>query len=70
MSFNYAGQGLAFNPANNSLFLSGYVIDNTVGEITIPSSIVNSTQPEQSGHSLGTAAACAGTEPDPQHFQS
>jgi hypothetical protein len=41
--YNYAGKGLAFNPANNSLFIAGYGINNTVGEISIPSSIVNST---------------------------
>jgi hypothetical protein len=41
--FNYAGDGLAFNPANNSLFIGGNVHDDSVAEIAIPSSIVNSS---------------------------
>ncbi len=42
-SFAWNGNGVAYNPANNSLFLSGFQWDNTIGEIAIPSSIVNST---------------------------
>ena len=42
-SFEYALQGIAFNPANNSLFMSGYQGDNSIAEISIPSSIVNSS---------------------------
>jgi hypothetical protein len=41
--FNYAGSGLAFDPANNSLFLSGYQVDNAMGQISIPSTIVDSS---------------------------
>jgi hypothetical protein len=41
--FNYAGNGLAFNPANNSLFITGYENDNSAAEIAIPGSIVNSS---------------------------
>lgn len=37
------GGGLAYNLANNSLFLSGFYADSPVGEISIPSSIVNSS---------------------------
>src|SRR5205085_8552058 len=32
-----------FNPANHSLFLDGMPLDNAVSEISIPSSVVNST---------------------------
>jgi hypothetical protein len=38
---NFAGQGLAFNPANNSLFLTG--ADQSLANVSIPSSIVNSS---------------------------
>lgn len=34
--FNYGGGALAYNPANNSLFISGHVHDNHTAEISIP----------------------------------
>ena len=40
---DYAGQGLAFNPANNSLFISRVMARHAIANISIPSSIVNST---------------------------
>jgi len=40
---SYAGQGLAYDAADNSLFMAGDVNDNSVLQISIPSSIVNST---------------------------
>ena len=42
-SFSYNNEGVAFNPANNSLFLAGFGWSDNIGEIGIPSSIVNST---------------------------
>ena len=42
-SFNYNNEGVAFNPTNNSLFLGGYGFESSIGEVGIPSSIVNST---------------------------
>ncbi len=42
-SFNYNNEGVAYNPANNSLFLAGFGWNTNIGEIGIPSSIVNST---------------------------
>jgi hypothetical protein len=39
--FSYGGNALAFNPANNSLFTVGH--HQSVSEISIPTSIVNST---------------------------
>ncbi len=40
---SYAGQGLAYDAADNSLFMAGYFSDDSVIQISIPSSIVNST---------------------------
>lgn len=34
--FNYGGGALAYNPANNSLFITGHVYDNYTAEISIP----------------------------------
>ena len=42
-NLDYAGQGLAFNPANNSLFISAFGVDSAIANITIPSSIVDSS---------------------------
>ena len=42
-SFAWNNEGVAFNPANNSLFLAGFAGSNSIGEVRIPSSIVNST---------------------------
>ena len=42
-SFSFGGSAIAFNPANNSLFAVGDAYDQDIAEITIPSSIVNST---------------------------
>jgi hypothetical protein len=42
-TYDYGGTALAFNPANNSLFLDGIVFDQAISEISIPQSIVNST---------------------------
>ena len=39
----YGGTALAFNPANNSLFLVGHRNDQAIAEIAIPSKIVNSS---------------------------
>ena len=40
---SYAGQGLAYDSANNSLFMAGYATDDSILQISIPSSIVNSS---------------------------
>ncbi len=40
--FSYSNTALAFNAASNSLFVSGHY--NSIAEISIPTSIVNSTQ--------------------------
>jgi len=40
--FNYAGQGLAYDSADNSLFIAGD-LNQSVAQISIPSSIVNSS---------------------------
>ena len=42
-SFDYGGSALAYNPANDSLFIVGHDHQQMVGEISIPS-IVNSSQ--------------------------
>jgi len=41
-SFEWGGTALAFNPANNSLFLVGHDQQQAVAEVQIPASIVNS----------------------------
>lgn len=41
-SFAWGGTALAFNPANNSLFLVGHDHQQAVAEIQIPASVVNS----------------------------
>jgi PKD repeat protein len=38
---SFGGAGLAYNPANNSLFISGHY--NSLAEISIPQSVVNSS---------------------------
>lgn len=40
--FDYGGTAIAYNPANNSLFMVGHVYDQKTAEISIPN-IVNST---------------------------
>jgi hypothetical protein len=42
-TYDYGGTALAYNPADNSLFLVGMPYDNAISEISIPQSIVNST---------------------------
>jgi methionine-rich copper-binding protein CopC len=42
-SFSYNNEGVAYNPAKNSLFLAGFGWSDSIGEIGIPSTIVNST---------------------------
>jgi hypothetical protein len=42
-SFSYGGTALAFNPANNSLFLVGHDHQQAVAEVRIPTSVVNSS---------------------------
>jgi hypothetical protein len=42
-SFAFGGQGLAYNSANNSLFITGHVYDQMTAEITVPR-ITNSNQ--------------------------
>ena len=42
-TFSYGGSAIAFNPANNSLFLAGHPYDQAVAEVAIPNSIVNTT---------------------------
>jgi chitodextrinase len=42
-TYSYGGTALAFNPANNGLFIVGMPYDNAVSEISIPQSIVNSS---------------------------
>ena len=41
-SFAWGGTALAFNPANNSLFLVGHDHQQAVAEVQIPASVVNS----------------------------
>jgi hypothetical protein len=41
-AFDYGGTALAFNPANNSLFVVGHDWKQHVAEVAIPDSIVNS----------------------------
>lgn len=43
MRVAYGGDALAFNPANNSLFLVGHPYSSAVAEIAIPSTISDST---------------------------
>ena len=40
---SYNGQGVAYDSANNGLLLAGYFSDNSIDEVSIPSSIVNSS---------------------------
>jgi hypothetical protein len=42
-TFEYGGTALAFNPANNSLFMVGHDHHQAVAEVAIPTSIVNSS---------------------------
>jgi hypothetical protein len=42
-TFGYGGTALAFNPTDNSLFVVGHTYDQAIAEISIPSSIVNSS---------------------------
>jgi uncharacterized repeat protein (TIGR01451 family) len=42
-TYDYGGTALAFNPTNNSLFIVGMPYDQAISEISIPQSIVNST---------------------------
>ncbi len=34
--FNYGGDGLAYNPNNNSLFMAGHIYARSIGEVGIP----------------------------------
>ncbi|MBX7135011.1 MAG: Ig-like domain-containing protein [Fimbriimonadaceae bacterium] len=42
--FSYGGSAIAYNPTNNSLFAVGRPADQAIAEISIPSSIVNSSR--------------------------
>jgi PKD repeat protein len=42
-TYDYGGTALAFNPADGGLFLVGMPYDQAISEVSIPSSIVNST---------------------------
>jgi Putative Ig domain len=42
-TYSYGGTALAFNSANHSLFIDGIPFDQAVSEISIPQSIVNSS---------------------------
>jgi PKD repeat protein len=42
-TYDYGGTALAFNPADNGLFLVGMPYDQAISELAIPQSIVNST---------------------------
>lgn len=42
-TFSYGGTALAFNPANHSLFIVGMPYEQAISEISIPQSIINST---------------------------
>src|SRR5436189_6097475 len=42
-TFEYGGTALTYNPAHNSLFMVGHDWDQAVAEVSIPSSIVNSS---------------------------
>jgi hypothetical protein len=44
-SFGWGGTALAFNPANNSLFLVGHDHQQAVAEVKIPAPVVNSANP-------------------------
>jgi hypothetical protein len=37
----WGGEAIAYNPTNNSLFISGHAYDNYVGEISIPTPIIS-----------------------------
>ena len=50
-SFHYGGTAIAFNPANQSLFIVGHDHQQDVAEIKIPTNIVNSSN----ANSLATA---------------
>ena len=41
-SFNYAGRGIAFNAANNSLFIFGHVYNGWLAEVNIPTPVMSS----------------------------
>ena len=43
--YDYGGTALAYNPANNSLFMVGHPQYQEVGEFSIPSSIINDPNP-------------------------
>ena len=42
-SFSYGGSAITYNPANKSLFAVGMPYDQAIAEITIPTTIVNSS---------------------------
>ncbi|HEY7314577.1 MAG TPA: hypothetical protein VH643_34835 [Gemmataceae bacterium] len=42
-TYDFGGTALAYNPANNSLFIVGMPYDQAISEISIPQSIVNSS---------------------------
>jgi hypothetical protein len=42
--FGYGGTAIAFNPANNSLFVVGHDWDQAIAEVKIPDTVVNSNQ--------------------------
>ena len=44
-TFSYGGTDLAYNPANNSLFMVGHPYDEAIGNISIPSTLSTSSNP-------------------------
>lgn len=42
-SFRYAGRGLAYNPANNSLFLTGHAWYELTAEVSIPTPVASTS---------------------------
>jgi PKD repeat protein len=59
-TYSYGGTALAFNPANNSLFIVGMPYDQAISEISIPKSIVSSSNL----NNLATASVLQAPVPD------
>lgn len=45
-TFAWAGRGLAYNPGNNTLFMTGHIYQHLVAEISIPTPVINNNYSE------------------------
>lgn len=45
-TFAWAGRGLAYNPANNSLYMTGHIYHHHIAEISIPTPAINNNYSE------------------------